>query len=29
MQNLMRWTSTRAVKETFNPPTSHEYPYMG
>jgi 1-pyrroline-5-carboxylate dehydrogenase len=25
----MRWTSTRAVKETFNPPTSHEYPYMG
>ena len=29
MQNLMRWTSTRAVKETFDPPTSHEYPYMG
>jgi 1-pyrroline-5-carboxylate dehydrogenase len=28
-QNLMRWTSTRSIKETFNPPTAHEYPHMG
>ncbi len=28
MQNLLRWTSTRAIKETFVPPTSHEYPHM-
>jgi 1-pyrroline-5-carboxylate dehydrogenase len=29
MQNLMRWTSTRSLKETFDPPTDHRYPYMG
>ena len=28
-QNLMRWTSTRSIKETFNPPTNHAYPHMG
>ncbi len=27
--NLMRWTSTRSIKETFVPPTSHTYPHMG
>jgi 1-pyrroline-5-carboxylate dehydrogenase len=28
-QNLLRWTSTRSVKETFVAPTAHEYPHMG
>jgi 1-pyrroline-5-carboxylate dehydrogenase len=28
-QNLARWTSTRSLKETFDPPTDHRYPYMG
>jgi 1-pyrroline-5-carboxylate dehydrogenase len=28
-QNLLRWTSTRAIKETFVPPTSSGYPHMG
>ncbi|MGH8829348.1 MAG: L-glutamate gamma-semialdehyde dehydrogenase [Jiangellaceae bacterium] len=28
-QNLLRWTSTRSIKETFVPPRSHEYPHMG
>jgi 1-pyrroline-5-carboxylate dehydrogenase len=27
-QNLMRWTSTRVIKETFVPPTDHRYPHM-
>ena len=27
--NLMRWVSQRTVKETFAPPKSHEYPFMG
>jgi 1-pyrroline-5-carboxylate dehydrogenase len=27
-QNLLRWTSTRALKETFDPPTTHTYPHM-
>ena len=27
--NLMRWTSTRAVKETFVPATDYQYPHMG
>jgi 1-pyrroline-5-carboxylate dehydrogenase len=27
-QNLMRWTSTRVIKETFVPATSHHYPHM-
>jgi 1-pyrroline-5-carboxylate dehydrogenase len=26
--NLYRWVSLRTVKETFDPPTSFEYPYM-
>jgi 1-pyrroline-5-carboxylate dehydrogenase len=28
-QNLMRWTSTRSIKETFAPATDYRYPYMG
>jgi 1-pyrroline-5-carboxylate dehydrogenase len=28
-QNLLRWTSTRSIKETLVPPTDHRYPYMG
>ncbi|MDT3398122.1 L-glutamate gamma-semialdehyde dehydrogenase [Streptomyces sp. B1866] len=28
-QNLVRWTSTRAIKETFVPPTDYRYPHMG
>jgi len=28
-QNLLRWTSQRSVKETFDPPTDYRYPYMG
>jgi 1-pyrroline-5-carboxylate dehydrogenase len=27
-QNLLRWTSTRAIKETFAPPTDYTYPHM-
>ncbi|KAI4453425.1 delta-1-pyrroline-5-carboxylate dehydrogenase 1 isoform a-related [Holotrichia oblita] len=26
--NLFRWISPRTIKETFNPPTSFEYPFM-
>jgi 1-pyrroline-5-carboxylate dehydrogenase len=26
--NLIRWTSPRAIKETFEPPTRFDYPYM-
>ncbi|MDQ3762537.1 MAG: L-glutamate gamma-semialdehyde dehydrogenase [Actinomycetota bacterium] len=26
--NLLRWTSPRAIKETFDPPTDHIYPHM-
>jgi 1-pyrroline-5-carboxylate dehydrogenase len=29
MVNLLRWTSQRALKETFVPPTHFSYPYMG
>jgi 1-pyrroline-5-carboxylate dehydrogenase len=29
MQNLLRWTSTRAIKENFVPPTHVSYPHMG
>jgi 1-pyrroline-5-carboxylate dehydrogenase len=29
MWNLARWTSARAIKETFDPPTDHRYPHMG
>ncbi|WP_228976974.1 L-glutamate gamma-semialdehyde dehydrogenase [Streptomyces sp. DH12] len=28
-QNLMRWTLTRAIKETLVPPTDYTYPHMG
>jgi 1-pyrroline-5-carboxylate dehydrogenase len=28
MLNLYRWLSARTVKETFDPPTSHEYPFL-
>jgi 1-pyrroline-5-carboxylate dehydrogenase len=28
-QNLLRWTSTRAIKETFVPATDYRYPHMG
>ncbi len=27
-QNLMRWSSTRVIKETFVPPTDHRYPHQ-
>jgi 1-pyrroline-5-carboxylate dehydrogenase len=27
--NLLRWTSARSIKETFDPPTDYRYPYMG
>jgi 1-pyrroline-5-carboxylate dehydrogenase len=26
--NLMRWVSARSIKETYNPPTSYQYPFM-
>jgi len=29
MQNLLRWTSPRSIKETFSPPTSPWYAYQG
>ncbi len=28
-QNLLRWTSARSIKETFDPPTDYRYPFMG
>jgi 1-pyrroline-5-carboxylate dehydrogenase len=28
MLNLLRWTSQRAIKETFVPPTDFAYPHM-
>ncbi|MGH3360526.1 MAG: L-glutamate gamma-semialdehyde dehydrogenase, partial [Nocardioidaceae bacterium] len=28
-QNLMRWSSTRSIKENLNPPTDYPYPHMG
>jgi 1-pyrroline-5-carboxylate dehydrogenase len=28
MINLLRWTSARAIKETFVPPTDYRYPFM-
>ncbi len=27
--NLMRWISPRSIKETFDPPRDHRYPFMG
>lgn len=29
MFNIQRWTSPRAIKETFNAPTDPTYPHMG
>jgi 1-pyrroline-5-carboxylate dehydrogenase len=26
--NLYRWLSARTIKETFQPPTSHDYPFL-
>ena len=26
--NLIRWVSTRTIKETFVPPRDHRYPFM-
>jgi 1-pyrroline-5-carboxylate dehydrogenase len=28
VHNLLRWTSTRSIKETFVPPTDYRYPHM-
>jgi 1-pyrroline-5-carboxylate dehydrogenase len=28
MQNLLRWVSTRSIKENFVPPTDYRYPHM-
>lgn len=28
-QNLLRWTSTRSIKETLVPPTDYRYPHQG
>ena len=28
-QNIMRWVSTRSIKENFVPPKAHPYPHMG
>ena len=28
-QNLLRWTSTRSIKETLVPPSDYTYPHMG
>jgi len=27
--NLIRWTSARTIKETFDPPTDYRYPWLG
>ena len=27
--NLLRWVSPRTVKETFNPPSDYQYPFLG
>ncbi len=29
IQNLLRWTSPRSIKENFVPPTDYRYPFMG
>ena len=29
IQNLLRWTSPRSIKENFVPPTDYKYPFMG
>jgi len=28
-QNLLRWTSTRTIKENLNPPADYRYPFLG
>ena len=28
IQNMLRWTSPRSIKETFVPPTDYRYPFM-
>jgi 1-pyrroline-5-carboxylate dehydrogenase len=29
IQNMLRWTSPRSIKETFAPPRDYRYPFMG
>ena len=29
IQNMLRWTSPRSIKETFAPPSDFRYPFMG
>ncbi len=29
IQNMLRWTSPRSIKETFVPPTDYKYPFLG
>lgn len=29
IQNMLRWTSPRSIKENFVPPTDYRYPFMG
>lgn len=29
IQNMLRWTSPRSIKENFVPPTDYKYPFMG
>ena len=29
IQNMLRWTSPRSIKETFVPPDDYRYPFMG
>jgi 1-pyrroline-5-carboxylate dehydrogenase len=29
IQNMLRWTSPRSIKETFVPPHDYRYPFMG
>jgi len=29
IQNMLRWTSPRSIKETFVPPRNYRYPFMG
>ncbi len=29
IQNMVRWTSPRSIKENFVPPTDYRYPFMG
>jgi 1-pyrroline-5-carboxylate dehydrogenase len=29
IQNMLRWTSPRSIKETFAPPCDYRYPFMG